>query len=87
MPPRLPDFATVLAVLQQLRDRLLADLAALRSRLPEDVQPTVAQIEALVNDALQAGVLADIRATVTSELVSALQTGKSPVKHDPVHHA
>ena len=81
------NFDLLKPLLQALEQSILAELETLKGKLPAEEQPTVAQIEAIVQSAVEKLDVNALRATIQAELIQLLTTGHSEVKHDPTELA
>lgn len=82
--PGLPDLQSALdEVVRQIKERL----DAIQAGLPPEVQMSTNQVYGVISDVLGSAQWASLYGTARQDLFNLALTGRSNVRHDPVHLA
>lgn len=82
--PALPSFQ---AALDELVRRLTERLDEMQASLPPEVQISTNQIHGIINDVLGHAQWGSLYASARADVFQLLLTGRSNVRHDPMHLA
>jgi hypothetical protein len=77
-----PGFPETEAELERLKAKVQAQIEALVARMPEGFQPSPAQLNQIISVAV-ANWRNRLMGPVAADLLSLVQTGRGPFKHDP----